>query len=69
MYGKLDKKNVITDVKSSDGRSVHYNYDIYTDSITSWVRLVRVNYGDGTKAAYTYSQSEHWCPPSFRACH
>lgn len=53
-----DNPNIRTDVATNDGRSVHYTYDVYTDSLRDWVRLIAVNYGDGTKALYTYSQKD-----------
>jgi len=57
-YSKIGGTDVITQVTTSDGRSVSYNYDVYNDGLVSWVRLKSVNYGDGTQALYTYSQIE-----------
>ncbi|MBE7173357.1 MAG: RHS repeat protein [Williamsia sp.] len=51
-------------VSTNDGRSVHYNYDVYNDGVASWVRLIGADYGDGTKATYTYSQTEPGSRPS-----
>ena len=55
---------VITQVSTSDGRSVHYNYDLVEDGLISSLSLVRVDYGDGTKAEYAYSQSEPGSRPN-----
>lgn len=55
---------LVDQVSSSDGRSVKYNYDVYDDSVAKWVRLVGVDYGDGTKALYTYSQTKRGLRPS-----
>ena len=57
-YGSINGKTVITRVSTSDGRSVQYNYDVFNDGIATWDRLISVNYGDGTQALYTYSQTE-----------
>lgn len=63
-YGTVNSNaNIITDVSTNDGRSVHYSYDVYTESLRSWVRLIAVNYGDNSKAVYTYSQSEPGARP------
>lgn len=58
IYDTINLVKVIKKVITNDGRSVEYNYDIFKDSITSWVRLIQVNYGDSTHAIYTYSQRE-----------
>ncbi|HYV91428.1 MAG TPA: RHS repeat-associated core domain-containing protein [Chitinophagales bacterium] len=56
-YGTFGSVAAITHVSSSDGRSVNYNYDVFNDGITDWVRLISVDYGDGTQAVYEYSQT------------
>lgn len=49
---------VISQVSSSDGRSVDYLYSPYNDTIFPNVfqTLSEVHYGDGTQATYTYGQ-------------
>lgn len=49
---------VISEVDSSDGRSVVYNYGAYNDSTLpyNYEVLNSVSYDDGTQATYTYSQ-------------
>jgi len=50
---------VITQVQSSDGRSVTYHYSPFADSGLpyTWQVLSSVNYGDGTSATYSYGQN------------
>ncbi|WP_172623228.1 RHS repeat protein [Flavisolibacter ginsenosidimutans] len=41
---------------TSDGRSLHYNYDTVSDGLLQHIRLRSAAYGDGTQAQYEYSQ-------------
>jgi RHS repeat-associated protein len=47
---------------TSDGRHADYVYDTFNDGIRDHVRLRTVNYGDGTKAQYDYSQQAPGIP-------
>ena len=52
-------KDVITRVETSDGRAVTYTYQQETDAAVPslvWQKLAGASYGDGTAAAYTYTQ-------------
>ena len=62
-YNLVGGMEVISNVTTSDGRSVTYNYAVLDDGISRWVELVSVNYGDGTKATYSYSQSSPGARP------
>lgn len=53
-HGKINGVAVIIQVSTSDGRSVNYNYDVFNDGLLDWVRLISVDYGDGTHATYEY---------------
>lgn len=55
-YSIIGKRQVITKVASSTGLSVAYRYDVFNDSVASWVRLIKVDYADSTHAVYSYSQ-------------
>lgn len=50
--------DVIASVESSDGRAVSYTYDTMLDPVFAhdWVVLTGAVYGDGTAAAYEYTQ-------------
>jgi RHS repeat-associated protein len=56
-YTTISGKLMISKVRTSDGRSVSYNYTLYNDGILNWLLLTSVLYGDGTKATYEYAQS------------
>jgi len=49
----------ITKVETSDGRSVNYSYTLFDDPALPDLRylLGSAQYGDGTQAAYTYTQT------------
>jgi len=57
--------HVIKEVKTSDGRSVVYNYETFTDpsGLFSWVTLGSVDYPDGTQASYNYNQVHPYTRP------
>ncbi|MGB8194257.1 MAG: RHS repeat-associated core domain-containing protein [Chitinophagaceae bacterium] len=63
-YTSLNGEKFIHHITTSDGRSVQYNYSVYTDGSFSWVLLTGVNYGDGTAATYSYHQP-HYSGPGF----
>ena len=63
-YTEVNGKDEINKVSTHDGRSVKYHYSTYNDSLTKWVLLDSVYYGDGTVARYAYSQREPGEPPS-----
>src|SRR5262249_20959799 len=57
-YGTIEGKKEITEVTTQDGRTVSYSTDVITDaSLSTWVELTDVTYGDGTHATYKYSQT------------
>ncbi|QMU30142.1 RHS repeat protein [Adhaeribacter radiodurans] len=62
-YSTINNKQVITQVTTNEGRSVRYNYDVYNDGVSSWERLVSVDYSNGEKAVYSYKQSEQFGVP------
>lgn len=62
-YSMVNGMKVISQVVSSDGRSVQYNYTVVSDG-TIGVRLTSVNYGDGTRAVYTYVQYQFGVKPN-----
>lgn len=47
-------QEVISKVTSNDGRSVQYKYTVYMEAGFSWPLLTVAEYGDGTRASYTY---------------
>jgi RHS repeat-associated protein len=57
-YTTLGGRPVISEVSTNDGRSVKYNYDIYNDGVSRWIRFNSATYGDGTQALYTYYQDQ-----------
>ncbi len=57
VYGLFKGVEIIKQVNSSDGRNVRYHYKVFPDTVTTWVVLDTVYYGDGTRARYAYSQN------------
>lgn len=57
---------VISHIESSDGREVHYSYNVMTDAsgLFQWSRLIGADYGDNTAANYTYTQIHDYNMPS-----
>ena len=51
--GPLDE--AITQVQSSDGRYITYNYSMYTSGGSMYSMLTQANYEDGTRGQYTYT--------------
>jgi RHS repeat-associated protein len=62
-YGTVGDVPVITEVSTSDGRSVTYNYDVFNDGTATFVRLTGATYRDGTRSTYEYSQAEPGAHP------
>jgi len=60
----------ITQVTSSDGRSVSYTYSTVSDATGwfNWHVLDGVHYSDGTHAAYTYQQTAAFSRPLMTHC-
>jgi RHS repeat-associated protein len=59
--------SVISKVETSDGRSVTYDYQSYADPTVpgvSYLVLTAANYGNGTRALYTYGQGVTGTQPS-----
>lgn len=56
---------VLKEVKSSDGRAVTYDYNVFQDpgGVFKWGTLSQVNYPDGTHAVYTYEQTHPYTQP------
>jgi len=44
----------ITDIQTSDGRSVFYNYTVHTSTATNYAALKAVDYLDGSASSYAY---------------
>ncbi len=61
-WGTFNDSIVITKIQTSDGRSVLPVYQKFIDSNNqAWNVLKQVNYGDSTKAIYTYiAQEKHY---------
>ncbi|MEJ7827384.1 MAG: RHS repeat-associated core domain-containing protein, partial [Segetibacter sp.] len=59
IYRVVEDHFVMTQVRTSDGRSVRYNYSFDSDGILNWVLLTSVDYGDGTRATYSYYPSNY----------
>ncbi len=53
VVGPLDE--AITQVVSSDGRSVSYSYSVFTVQSATYSTLLHATYSDGTAAHYTYT--------------
>jgi RHS repeat-associated protein len=62
--------SVISQVTSSDGRTVNYTYSTVTDPTGwfNWSVLSGVHYSDGTSAAYTYAQTASFSRPLMTHC-
>lgn len=58
-------QQVITQVKSSDGRTINYSYDTFTDpsGLFDWVHLTGATYPDGAQAMYGYVQVHDYTQP------
>ncbi|MEO6729773.1 MAG: RHS repeat-associated core domain-containing protein [Ferruginibacter sp.] len=63
-YSTVYGYKVITKVSTSDGRSVFYNYSVVSDGASDRLQLTTVNYGDGTRATYSYYEpfTRPWAP-------
>jgi RHS repeat-associated protein len=65
-----DSQKVLTQVTSSDGRSVNYTYSTFNDPSGwfSWNVLSSVSYLDGTLATYSYAQQAPFSRPLMTYC-
>ncbi|CAN5387785.1 hypothetical protein BH23BAC1_BH23BAC1_05790 [soil metagenome] len=57
-YTNISGVSVISQVSTSDGRSVKYNNELFDDGVSKWIRFNSADYGDGTQALYTYYQDQ-----------
>src|SRR5262249_28876688 len=62
-YRQIAGQAVIGKVETADLRSVTYGYTAFNDGVRSWVALTSAIYGDGTQAAYGYTQASPGVQP------
>lgn len=57
LKNELVPQTVLSHVEGSDGREVHYQYDVHTedDGIFQWLTLATVTYPDDAAASYSYT--------------